>query len=329
MSKPLRSKRLLRLGCLFALVCPILCIVLLFFWLKPNGLAYTGEIEPYLADRRGGTPQVTIDGAPEIADDHRIDYFRVHTTTGLSIPLALRRPLPPRQNALPLVVLIGGFGSGRQAVTMIDDPGDTVLAGFGYTYDGNRRKKGLEYLSALRDLRLAMHDTPAAMQAGLDYLVDLPEINPQQVEMVGVSLGAFMVCVAGTYDPRVSRVWSIHGGAGFKDILHTTLEGSVPTPLIPNLVTFSNSLVKRLDPVHHVDRIAPRPIVMINAEADAMIPRVASERLYAAAAQPKEQIWLASGHVHPSKTELIETLVTLVLTRVQEDARPPAGNVLP
>jgi fermentation-respiration switch protein FrsA (DUF1100 family) len=46
-----------------------------------------------------------------------------------------------------------------------------------------------------------------------------------------------------------------------------------------------------------VGRIAPRPLLFVNATRDAIVPRAAAERLHAAAGEPREVRWFESGHV--------------------------------
>ena len=47
-----------------------------------------------------------------------------------------------------------------------------------------------------------------------------------------------------------------------------------------------------------VPRIAPRPLVMVNASGDERLPRESVGALYHAAGEPKEQVWMPGRHVH-------------------------------
>jgi fermentation-respiration switch protein FrsA (DUF1100 family) len=51
-----------------------------------------------------------------------------------------------------------------------------------------------------------------------------------------------------------------------------------------------------LDPSDLVGRIAPRPLLFVNAERDETIPRSHTERLFEAAGEPKRITWFDAGH---------------------------------
>jgi len=291
--------------------------VWLWFWLMPNGLAFSGDIGAYTLERKGEPIETQSPQPSETAGASVYRYATLTSSSGLEVPILIRRPDPLPAAPMPLVMLIGGFNSGREAVRLIEDPADTLLVGISYPYEGEGELDGLAYFAALRDLRRALHDTPAALMLTLDVLTGEFAIDPQRVELVGVSLGSFLVCVTGALDDRFTRIWSVHGGAGFPMIFEAALKDNIPLPIIRKpLVHFGNFLVQRLDPDNYAGRISPRPLVMINADKDEAIPREAAERLYASAADPKELIWLDTGHVHPSRKDMIRNLVSLVLDRV-------------
>ena len=51
-----------------------------------------------------------------------------------------------------------------------------------------------------------------------------------------------------------------------------------------------------LDPARYVGAIADRPVLLLGARHDERIAPAATERLYAAAGEPKELLWFDSGH---------------------------------
>ena len=51
-----------------------------------------------------------------------------------------------------------------------------------------------------------------------------------------------------------------------------------------------------IDPCAHIARIAPRPILFVNATQDKRVPRSATEALYERAQEPKRIEWFDSGH---------------------------------
>jgi len=56
------------------------------------------------------------------------------------------------------------------------------------------------------------------------------------------------------------------------------------------------ALLSLADPIYYVDRISPRPLLMINGLKDNIVPKKTAEALFNAACEPKEIFWFESGH---------------------------------
>jgi hypothetical protein len=141
-----------------------------------------------------------------------VERLRLRAASGLTVELAVKRPLDTSDPAgrplrRPLVVLLGGFETGRDAVDLVADPRGVVLAALSYPYPGPPPAHGPRGVLALPALRAGVLDTPPAVLLALDHLLARPEVNPGRVELVGVSLGAPFALVAGALDRRVRRVW--------------------------------------------------------------------------------------------------------------------------
>jgi dienelactone hydrolase len=194
----------------------------------------------------------------------------------------------------------------------------------GYPYDGPTDLSGLRVLWHLPKIRRAILDTPPAIQLTLDYLLKRPDVDPARVELVGVSFGAFFTPVAAALDPRVTRLWLIHGAADPRRVLEQGLRTTVPYALPRALVAIAGNVVfagPALAPERWVPRVAPRPVIMINASDDERLPPDAVETLYASARAPKERIWVAGQHLHPTRDDLIREIMDIVLSRAAEDTR--------
>ena len=95
----------------------------------------------------------------------------------------------------------------------------------------------------------------------------------------------------------MSRRRFLVGGATYGGALWLTLQ--LPRPRAAALALGGGGFGgPASDPAHHVHRIAPRPILFVNATRDETIPRSSTEALYAAAADPKEIQWFDSGHLN-------------------------------
>ena len=104
----------------------------------------------------------------------------------------------------------------------------------------------------------------------LDALLSLDDVDDERVAFAGFSLGARLGAVFCATDPRPRAAALGLAGAGGE-----------PTDL---------------DPALFVGRIAPRPLLLVGAERDERVPRASAEALYAAAGEPREQLWFDCVH---------------------------------
>ena len=258
----------------------------------------------------------------QLLGERRLEQVRLRSSSGLEVEIAILHPVADPRQRRPLVVLLGGFRTGRNAVELIDDSRNVVVAALSYPYQGTSKLTPWKLPQALFDVRRASIDTPAAITLALDFLLDQPTIDPDHVELVGVSLGAPFVCVAGALDKRFHRIWAVHGGAGAWRMIDHILKGEVPNPLLRWSATATAwLLMTSVSPERFVDRIAPRPFMMISARDDEDIPRVSTDLLFDSAREPKEIIWMAGGHVRGSRPEQINSIVNIVFDRMAQHPR--------
>ena len=258
-----------------------------------------------------------IEGPPEAIDGHWVQPVRVVAASGLAVDLLLKRPMETG-GGRPLVVLLGGHNTGRDAVRLIPATRGAVVASLSYPYRGEHRVKGLRVVRYVPAIRDAVLDTPPAIMLALDYLLDRRDVDRRRVEGVGVSLGAPFMIIAGALDPRLTRVWAIHASGGSYGPLERNLRRSIPfAPARAAVAAVATLLISgpRLAPERWVGRIAPRPFVMLNARDDERMPRALVDRLYASARAPKALIWVPGGHVR-SRAEVVRPLVDTVLAHV-------------
>ena len=114
---------------------------------------------------------------------------------------------------------------------------------------------------------------------GYDLLVAEMGADPERVGLVGASRGAILGLIVGGADPRLSAVAAILGG--HFDALEQNHEAAAC-------------------PANYIGRISPRPLLMINGVNDADMFREQSVLpLQRHAKEPKEIVWLPTGHTFP------------------------------
>ena len=274
---------------------------------------------PHFVERRAAIARVET--MPPVEDSGFVlTQMRVVATNGLAVDLMVKRAVEDSGRRLPLVLVLGGHHTGRRAARLVGDTRGTLVAAMSYPFTGDPRPDAITFLRDIPKIRRAFLDTPPAAQLVLDHLVTLPEADTARVEAVGVSLGAPFVIIAGALDPRITRVWAVHGSGGSYAPLEMNMRRTIGfAPLRWVAAAIANVLIAgpRLAPERWVGRIAPRPFVMVNARDDERMPIDEVHALYAAAREPKELVWMDGGHVR-STAEKIQPLVKLVLARVAD-----------
>lgn len=222
-------------------------------------------------------------GAPEVAT-RRFEY----TSRGDRVPGILLLPAGP--GPFPLVLLQHGAGGSKDADYL--DPvrvpwaqRGVAVASIDFPLHGERSSAKLseQLLAVFAARSLAAPDALAlfeefARQAvtdlarALDALCARPEIDANRIGYAAFSLGAILGSLFVPYDARVRAAALAVGGAGV---------GIGP---------------KALDPVAHIGRFAPRPLLFVNATRDERISRAAAEAFHGAAGDPKEVLWFDAGH---------------------------------
>jgi dienelactone hydrolase len=263
--------------------------------------------------------------AADTVDGHVIEPVRLRAASGLHVELLLKRPVGTGTAGVrvPVVVLLGGHHVGRQAANYIPDTGGRAVAALSYPYRGAHRLSAVGALRAAPTIRQAVLDTPPAVMLALDYLLAQPWADTARVEAVGASLGTSFMTVATALDPRITRLWSVHGAGDNERLLrHNTRPYVRLKPARSVAARFAGRVVaaRALSPERWVARVAPRPFVMVNATEDERLPRSAIQALYDSARAPKELVWLPGKHVQRSRPEVLRALVATVLARM---ASPP------
>ena len=218
--------------------------------------------------------------------DLRVVAFEF-SSRGDRVPGRLLLPASGRP-PFPLVLLQHGAGGSKDAAYMdaVAAPwvrGGAAVASIDFPLHGERASAKLAGL-----LRAGLGADPAAggLAAGivreftrqavldlrrcLDALGSVEAVDLGRAGYAGLSLGAIVGAIFCAQDPRPRAAALALAGGG---------RGSPET-----------------DPAQHVGRIAPRPLLFVNATRDATVPRAAAERLHAAAGEPREVRWFDSGH---------------------------------
>jgi fermentation-respiration switch protein FrsA (DUF1100 family) len=135
--------------------------------------------------------------------------------------------------------------------------------------------------------------------AALATLLAMPEVDPDRVVVLGQSLGGAIAITALADSPDKAKVRAlIVEGAfvGYRTLAREKLGGFWPTWLLQ--WPLSLTIDDRYRPLERIAELAPLPILIIQGEADGIVPMHHGIALFEAAREPK-QLWLLpdTGHI--------------------------------
>jgi dienelactone hydrolase len=132
-----------------------------------------------------------------------------------------------------------------------------------------------------------------------DWLAARPDVEPSRVGIVGISLGAVIGGLAAGVDDRFGRSVLVIGGG---DVPAIIFHGSRETSEQKRKLEESGMTVEKLrelsldyEPLTYAGRVRPEELLLINAEADEVIPKDCTLKLREAMGSPEIR-WLKGGH---------------------------------
>ncbi len=261
-------------------------------------------------------------------DDGIIDEtVSLVSTSGLTAELRVRRPAS--SEPVPVLLVLGGYDTGKDAVELAGARDDVAFAALDYPYSGEESLSGFyRTLRAVPDVQQAFLDSPAALLLALDWLDAEPWVD--RVELVGASLGVPFTAVAGALDDRFSRVWLLHGAAdnfawaasgGRREMDNDFLGGLAARTVL--FLCYGNSF----DTVEWVRRTAPRKVVIVMARNDDFVPPEAQQGFVEIDDEMHvEIIWTEGRHIMPGRPNELGELLDVVLQRVASPDVVPDGT---
>lgn len=242
------------------------------------------------------------------------------TLSWLSYPSALKTDVPenntvwgrfwqPKDGARrrPAVVLLHWLGGSFDTLEIVGqrmaEQGIATLLMYMPGY-GPRRPKdagpfekptGRDMGQMISGLRQSVLDV---RRAG-DWLASRPDVEPSRVGLVGISLGGLVGSLAAGVDDHFGRsVFLIAGGDLATIVMHGSRETAEAKARLEKdgfSVEKLRDLWKEVEPLTFASRIRPEEVLLINAEADEVIPKDCTLRLQAAMGSP-ELRWFKGGH---------------------------------
>jgi fermentation-respiration switch protein FrsA (DUF1100 family) len=245
------------------------------------------------------------------APKENADALLLHITftgpDGETVPGLFARP--KADGVYPCALLLHGLTSDKETMLKyfgmpLVAHGVAVLA-LDAPHHGERRVKGEnQWQPAV--FTAAAHEGVRDYRRALDYLASRRDVDSRRVALLGYSLGSIMGSILGGVDSRIGPVALCVGGDPFLDYART-----LPEPQRAGAFSLCSSL--------YIGHIAPRPLLMLNGKQDMTIRKPATDRLYAAAKEPKQIVWYDCGHI--LTLEAGTKAVTWVTEQLRADRR--------
>jgi len=216
--------------------------------------------------------------------------------------------IPSRDNVHPALCICHGIPAAPPDPT---DRGYTLLAqqfchaGFItliFNFRGTGKSEGdLDILEWSHDL-----------QAALDFLYNVKEVDKTHFCLLGFSGGAAVSVYTAAHDPRVSLVVTCACPADFRSLREreTPLDaiqrfrqiGAIRDRDFPPSIEEWERGFETISPINWVDKISPHPLLLVHGDADELIPLEHPRRLYQKAKEPKE-LKIIPGARHKMRLE--------------------------
>jgi alpha-beta hydrolase superfamily lysophospholipase len=174
----------------------------------------------------------------------------------------------------------------------------------------------------------------ATLGAAIDWLAARPETRGVPVGAFGFSAGGYPLVQRAVTDQRIRAVALAASVPDFVDVARWEYRGRTlgVLPYWPALVAARLRGMRARDQVPNrvVDRIAPRPVLVVHGTEDESIPAWMALGLYERAAAPKELLRVpGAGHGRYAEAapELYAERLTSFFARALLGERPAAGGV--
>jgi dipeptidyl aminopeptidase/acylaminoacyl peptidase len=137
------------------------------------------------------------------------------------------------------------------------------------------------------------------VDAAVSYLYNVR--GASSVGAIGHSAGAVAIILSAARNPQLNVVVAASPFASVEEIWNTNKPDLIPTPMF-DLMMRTSEICKdyersQVRPVDVINRISPRPILIIHGTNDKRITQEQAQMLFNEAAEPKE-FWLLEGLSH-------------------------------
>lgn len=294
---------------LYAIIAVVIASAIGLTWLRWESHQPRDE---WFDERRGSIERVDVKESM-ITDGQLSAFVTLRSDTGVSFSMRVIRD--PSDGPLPVLLVLGGHRTGSDSVDLFGDVGERGVVALDYPYDGPERVRGLgPILETIPLARQAFLDTVPAVSLAVDWLLGESWVDPGQLMIVGASLGVPFAATAAARDPRIKGAVLVHGAADNRLWLQRQVERRVDAEFLHwplGTILYWLAYGPVLNTPERAAEISPRPVLIIGARNDERTPAGQTEKLFAAANEPKLLRWTGGRHIQPGRSEVVEELLRI------------------
>jgi hypothetical protein len=263
-----------------------------------------------LAALPGPDPSPTLLARRDEFGETRLRSFvRLGTRELGTVGFVVDRPIPFRGRRLPVIVVLGGLGTGARNIAWIRDVGENVVVGYDWPIPA-AMPDGFDLLAAAPDLYRRAMSIPGQVQTAMAWIAAQGWADPERVSLLGFSLGALAAPAVQRLGP-VAPGWTVlaYGGTPLGPLIAANPHLR-PRWIGPFLGGLADLLLRPLEPGAHLPHLQGRFLVL-EGQTDAFVPAAAAARFRALTPAPKRVVAFDGGHmgVGPGQIELLERII--------------------
>ena len=246
---------------------------------------------------------------------YAVERVQLTSSTGLTATGWVYHPANP-SGCYSAVLLQDGREENSDVIRRLPaEFGDVVVVSLDYP-------PAMPYELRLRDvvsdpsrIRQAARQIPALFSLGAAYLKQRIDVDSTRIAIAATSFAVPFASIAAAFDTTFRNVALVYGAGDLSRVIAANLTFR-PRVLRRPVAWLATRPFAEFAPERFVGHISPRPIVMVNGIDDPQMPVEAVRHLYRAARQPKSIVWLKTGHLMPTDSALIRTLVDTAFARI-------------